>query len=76
MLGVWVWQVPIKYVIMPLLVFIKFYYTIKKGFCNPSSTEQACAWNQSTKKKEVVPKRTADLFVRKRLASSKNKNLH
>ena len=34
---------------------------------------QACAWNQSTKK-EVVLKGTADLFVRKRLGSSDNKN--
>ena len=43
------------------------------GFCNPSCTEQTCAWNQSTKK-EVVLKGTADLFVRKRLDSSDNKN--
>ena len=27
-------------------------------------------------KKEVIPKRITDLFVRKRLASSENKNIH
>ena len=47
-------------------------YANTKGFCNPSCTEQACADNQDTKK-EVVPKRIAELFVRKKLSSSENK---
>ena len=45
-----------------------------KGFRNPSCTEQAFAWNQSTKK-DVVPKRIAGLLVRERLASSENKSV-
>ena len=49
-------------------------YANTKGFCNPSCTKQVCAWNQCARK-EVVPKRIAVLFVRKRLASSENKNV-
>ena len=49
-------------------------YANTKGFCNPSCTEQVCGWNQGTEK-EVVPKRIADLLVRKRLASSENKKV-
>ena len=49
-------------------------YTNKKDLSNPSCSEQACAWNQGTKK-EVVTKRIADLLVRKRLAYSENKNI-
>ena len=49
-------------------------YGNTKGFCNPSCTEQACTLNQCTKT-EIVPKRMVDLFVRKRLASSENKNV-
>ena len=48
-------------------------YTNTKGFCNPPCTEQACAWNQGTKE-EVVPKRIADLFVRKVVAFLKKEN--
>ena len=50
-------------------------YTNLKGFCNTSCPEQVCAWNQGIKK-ELVPKRTADLFVRNSLASSENKNVN
>ena len=49
-------------------------YTNKKDLSNPSCSEQACAWNQGTKK-EVVTKGIADLLVRKRLAYSENKNI-
>ena len=49
-------------------------YANTKGFCNPSCTEQACAWNQG-RKKEVAPKRIADLFVRTRSAISENKTV-
>ena len=49
-------------------------YTNKKDLSNPSCSEQACAWNQGTKK-EVVTKRIADLLVRKRLAYSEHKNI-
>ena len=42
-------------------------YTNKKELINPSCSEQACAWNQGTKK-EVVTKRIADLLVRKRFS--------
>ena len=54
--------------------FYKIDYGNMKGFCNPSCTEQACALNQCTKT-EIVPKRMVDLFVRKTLAFSENKNV-
>ena len=63
-----------KNAIMSLLVKNKVNYANTKGLCNPSCTEQVCAWNQG-KKEEVVPKRIACLFVRERLASSENKNV-
>ena len=44
------------------------------GYCAPSCTEQACVWNQGTKR-EVAPKRITDLIVRKKMASSENKNV-
>ena len=71
-LGVHVCQVPIKH---DAIACIKVDYTnVITGFCNPSCIDQACAWNQGTKK-VVAPKRIADLFVRKRLASSEDKNV-
>ena len=71
-LGVHVCQVPIKH---DAIACIKVDYTdVITGFCNPSCIDQACAWNQDTKK-VVAPKRIADLFVRKRLASSEDKNV-
>ena len=72
MLGICIWQVPIKHAIISLVVF-NIDCTSMKCFCNLSCFRKACAWNQRTKK-EVIPTQIADLFVRKRLASSENKN--
>ena len=45
-----------------------------KGFFNPPCTEQARAWNQG-RKKEVEPRKTANLFLKKRLFRKKKKNV-
>ena len=67
-LGICIWQVPMKHAIISLVVF-NIDFTSMKCFCNLSCFKKACAWNQRTKK-EVIPTQIADLFVRKRLASS------
>ena len=72
-LGICIWQVPMKHAIILLVVF-NIDFTSMKCFCNLSCFKKACAWNQRTKK-EVIPTQIADLFVRKRLASSENKNV-
>ena len=63
MLDVCVWQVPTKRANVIACLY-KIDYANTKGFCNPSCTEQACAGIKV--KKSVVPKRIADVFVRKR----------
>ena len=72
-LGVRLWQVPMKDAIMSLLVFIRLTTQIRRD----SVIHQALnKFMLETKvQRKVVPKRIADLYVRKRLASSENKNV-
>ena len=72
-LGVHVWQVPMKYAITSLFVFIRLTTQIRKASVIHLALNK-CTWNQRTKK-DVIPKGIADLFVMKRLAFSENKNV-
>ena len=44
----------------------KIEYACNKGWCAPTCTEQACKWNQSTKK-DIGSQLITDLIVRKKL---------